>query len=41
VPLVADLDQPASLRRLRGLAPWVVQLAPPPHKARWTAARAI
>ncbi|MRW91255.1 sugar nucleotide-binding protein [Duganella sp. FT80W] len=30
VPLVADLDQPASLRRLAGLAPWVVHLAPPP-----------
>jgi nucleoside-diphosphate-sugar epimerase len=30
VPLVANLDQPASLRRLAGLAPWVVHLAPPP-----------
>jgi nucleoside-diphosphate-sugar epimerase len=30
VPLVADLDHPASLRRLAGLAPWVVHLAPPP-----------
>ena len=30
VPLVADLDQPASLRRLCGLAPTVVHLAPPP-----------
>jgi nucleoside-diphosphate-sugar epimerase len=30
VPLVVDLDQPASLRRLAGLAPWVVHLAPPP-----------
>ncbi|MYM84798.1 sugar nucleotide-binding protein [Duganella sp. FT50W] len=30
VPLVADLDRPASLRRLAGLAPWVVHLAPPP-----------
>ena len=29
VPLVADLDQPASLRRLAGLAPYVVHLAPP------------
>ena len=30
VPLVANLDQPASLRRLAGLAPWVIHLAPPP-----------
>ncbi|SHN39042.1 dTDP-4-dehydrorhamnose reductase [Duganella sacchari] len=30
VPLVANLDHPASLRRLAGLAPWVVHLAPPP-----------
>ncbi|MYM24776.1 sugar nucleotide-binding protein [Duganella sp. FT135W] len=30
VPLVADLDHPASLRRLAGLAPWVIHLAPPP-----------
>lgn len=29
VPLVADLDQPATLRRLRGLAQHVVHLAPP------------
>jgi nucleoside-diphosphate-sugar epimerase len=29
VPLVADLDQPASLRRLAGLASYVVHLAPP------------
>jgi nucleoside-diphosphate-sugar epimerase len=29
VPLVADLDQPASLQRLAGLAPYVVHLAPP------------
>ncbi|MEX5748234.1 SDR family oxidoreductase [Massilia sp. X63] len=29
VPLVADLDLPASLQRLRGLADWVVHLAPP------------
>jgi nucleoside-diphosphate-sugar epimerase len=29
VPLVANLDQPASLRRLAGLAPYVVHLAPP------------
>lgn len=29
VPLVADLDQPHTLRRLRGLADWVVHLAPP------------
>jgi len=30
VPLVANLDEPASLRRLAGLAPWIVHLAPPP-----------
>ncbi|MFS2007076.1 SDR family oxidoreductase [Duganella sp. CT11-25] len=30
VPLVADLDQPATLRRLCGLAQAVVHLAPPP-----------
>jgi nucleoside-diphosphate-sugar epimerase len=30
VPLVADLDQPATLRRLSGLAQTVVHLAPPP-----------
>ncbi len=29
VPLVADLDRPATLARLRGLADWVVHLAPP------------
>jgi len=35
VPVLADLDQPASLARLRGLAPWVVHLAPPrPEGAR-------
>jgi len=30
VPLVVDLDQPATLRRLAGLASRVVHLAPPP-----------
>ncbi|CAN7513404.1 SDR family oxidoreductase [Pseudoduganella sp. LjRoot289] len=30
VPLLADLDHPASLRRLAGLAQYVVHLAPPP-----------
>ena len=30
VPLVADLDRPATLRRLAGLAQTVVHLAPPP-----------
>jgi nucleoside-diphosphate-sugar epimerase len=30
VPLLADLDQPASLRRLAGLAQHIVHLAPPP-----------
>jgi nucleoside-diphosphate-sugar epimerase len=29
VPLVADLDRPKTLARLRGIAPWVVHLAPP------------
>ena len=29
VPVVADLDQPATLARLRNLAPWVLHLAPP------------
>ncbi|WP_308922709.1 sugar nucleotide-binding protein [Janthinobacterium sp. J1-1] len=29
VPIVADLDDRASLRRLAGLAPWIVHLAPP------------
>jgi nucleoside-diphosphate-sugar epimerase len=32
VPIVADLDRPATLRRLSGLAPWVVHLAPPPQQ---------
>lgn len=31
LPVVADLDQPASLRRLRGLADIVIHLAPPPN----------
>lgn len=29
VPVVADLDRPATLARLRGIAPWVLHLAPP------------
>jgi len=29
VPVVADLDRPATLKRLAGLADWVVHLAPP------------
>ncbi|MGF6274809.1 nucleoside-diphosphate-sugar epimerase [Massilia sp. UYP11] len=29
VPVVADLDRPATLKRLRRLAPWVLHLAPP------------
>ena len=29
LPIVADLDQPHTLDRLRGLADWVVHLAPP------------
>lgn len=36
-PLVADLDQPSSLRRLAGLADRVLHLAPPPRieSGRW------
>ncbi|WP_434083105.1 hypothetical protein, partial [Escherichia coli] len=30
VPIVANLDDAASLRRLRGLSPRVLHLAPPP-----------
>ncbi|MCE2647097.1 MAG: NAD-binding protein, partial [Burkholderiaceae bacterium] len=30
VPIVGNLDDRASLRRLRGLAPWLIHLAPPP-----------
>jgi len=33
VPLIADLDDPASLRRLRGLADDVLHLAPPPDRS--------
>lgn len=29
IPVLADLDRPATMRRLRGLARWVVHLAPP------------
>lgn len=29
VPIVADLDRPHTLKRLRKLAPWVLHLAPP------------
>jgi len=29
VPIVADLDDRASLRKLAGIAPWIVHLAPP------------
>ena len=39
LPLSGDLDEPASLRRLAGLATRVVHLAPPPsegHAAWWT-----
>ena len=32
VPIVADLDRPATLRRLAGLAQHVVHLAPPPQQ---------
>jgi nucleoside-diphosphate-sugar epimerase len=30
IPVLADLDQPATLRRLAGLAHTVIHLAPPP-----------
>lgn len=30
IPVIADLDRPATLRRLAGLAPNVIHLAPPP-----------
>jgi nucleoside-diphosphate-sugar epimerase len=30
IPIVADLDRPATLKRLARLAQWVVHLAPPP-----------
>ncbi|WP_076508893.1 SDR family oxidoreductase [Pseudacidovorax sp. RU35E] len=33
VPLVGDLDRPATLRRLAGLAPRVLHLAPPPRES--------
>jgi len=32
VPLVGDLDAPATLQRLRALAPWLIHLAPPPER---------
>ena len=34
VPIVGNLDDRASLRRLRGLAPWLIHLAPPPNSGR-------
>lgn len=34
IPVVADLDRPATLARLAGLAPWVVHLAPPQGEGR-------
>jgi nucleoside-diphosphate-sugar epimerase len=32
-PVLADLDQPASLQRIAGLADVIVHLAPPPNAA--------
>ncbi|NHZ91225.1 sugar nucleotide-binding protein [Massilia sp. CCM 8733] len=32
IPIIADLDRPASLKRLAGLADWVVHMAPPPSE---------
>ena len=32
VPLVGNLDDATSLRRLRSLAPWLIHLAPPPER---------
>jgi nucleoside-diphosphate-sugar epimerase len=40
VPIVADLDHPATLKRLAGLARYVVHLAPPQSDGARTAARA-
>lgn len=34
VPIIGNLDDRASLRRLRGLAPWLIHLAPPPNSGR-------
>ncbi|MFN9141414.1 MAG: NAD-binding protein [Betaproteobacteria bacterium] len=34
LPIVGNLDDRASLRRLRGLAPWLIHLAPPPNSGR-------
>jgi nucleoside-diphosphate-sugar epimerase len=34
VPIVGNLDDRASVRRLRGLAPWLIHLAPPPNSGR-------
>ncbi len=34
VPIVGNLDDRQSLRRLRGLAPWLIHLAPPPNSGR-------
>jgi nucleoside-diphosphate-sugar epimerase len=34
VPIVGNLDDRASLRRLRSLAPWLIHLAPPPNSGR-------
>jgi nucleoside-diphosphate-sugar epimerase len=34
LPIVADLDQPASLRRLAGIADYIVHCAPPPAVGR-------
>ena len=31
IPVVGNLDRRQSLGRLRGLAPWLVHLAPPPN----------
>jgi nucleoside-diphosphate-sugar epimerase len=35
IPVVADLDQPRTLARLRGLADYVVHLAPPRPEGEW------
>jgi nucleoside-diphosphate-sugar epimerase len=34
VPILGNLDDRASLRRLRGLAPWLIHLATPPNSGR-------
>jgi len=41
LPIVGNLDDRASLRRLRGLAPWLIHLAPPPNALAGSARRLV